>query len=145
MLDLHDLLRNPFATTLTVKDGRLMPRRRARLSIDDLEERSVPAQLSIFSPLDPGTPTAGTLRAAVQQAEPGLVRGEDRPSAVRVVTRRKIKECGRGPKGQLFALFRVGFARSGAIQSSPSGPDSSAAWHALSRRKPERREILENP
>src|SRR6516225_7499860 len=58
-------------------DGRRLARkrRRPRLQIEPLEERLAPAQLSVISPLDPATLTAGTLRYAVQQANADAAQG----------------------------------------------------------------------
>src|SRR5271163_4752163 len=49
--------------------------RRSRLSLEVLEDRLAPAQLTVTSLLDPATLTAGTLRYAVNQANTDAAQG----------------------------------------------------------------------
>jgi hypothetical protein len=56
--------------------GKPHPRRpRPRLAVEHLEDRLVPAQLTVTSALDPAALTAGTLRCAVNQANTDAAHG----------------------------------------------------------------------
>ncbi len=76
MLDLNGFLGRLIGLN-RARAGKHRPaaRRRTRLGVEVLEDRMVPAQLTVVTPLDPPISTAGTLRYAIQQANTDAARG----------------------------------------------------------------------